>query len=455
MGYNVPDNIIQKEASEKMEQNKNNGKGRKIIIILICVIVTAAAAIGILAAKLLNSISRPGTDTMFAENDGDIIITPAPAATPNATPEPSATPVPTPIPMSELYDQTWLDEATLEKLKADAADERYINVLLIGVDRRGTKGDSNTDAMLIATIDTVNNRLKLTTIMRDMLVNIPGHGYGKLNSAAVKGGLDLLFETLNSNFYLNLSEYVLVDFNMFEEIVDALGGVTVRMSAEEISEANDCIAGLNKQRGIADTWDGFIFANEGNVKLTGKQALGYARIRHIDSDFNRTKRQFKLLNQIYAQFMKADVSRQYKMLEKILPMVETNMTNDRIISCATKALGMGAGGLLYCRIPADETYKTDKYERKSVVLADMPANAKALHEFIFDSAEEAEDAKVLSPGESLPPRTPTIYQGADGNYYYYSDNSPVYAEPTMDPGYYDPNAPYIDPNGQPQVEFQG
>ena len=309
--------------------------------------------------------------------------------------------------------------------------------------------------MLIATIDTVNNRLKLTTIMRDMLVNIPGHGYGKLNSAAVKGGLDLLFETLNSNFYLNLSEYVLVDFNMFEEIVDALGGVTVRMSAEEISEANDCIAGLNKQRGIADTWDGFIFANEGNVKLTGKQALGYARIRHIDSDFNRTKRQFKLLNQIYAQFMKADVSRQYKMLEKILPMVETNMTNDRIISCATKALGMGAGGLLYCRIPADETYKTDKYERKSVVLADMPANAKALHEFIFDSAEEAEDAKVLSPGESLPPRTPTIYQGADGNYYYYSDNSPVYAEPTMDPGYYDPNAPYIDPNGQPQVEFQG
>ena len=328
-------------------------------------------------------------------------------------------------------------------------------MLLIGVDRRGTKGDSNTDAMLIATIDTVNNRLKLTTIMRDMLVNIPGHGYGKLNSAAVKGGLDLLFETLNSNFYLNLSEYVLVDFNMFEEIVDALGGVTVRMSAEEISEANDCIAGLNKQRGIADTWDGFIFANEGNVKLTGKQALGYARIRHIDSDFNRTKRQFKLLNQIYAQFMKADVSRQYKMLEKILPMVETNMTNDRIISCATKALGMGAGGLLYCRIPADDTYKTDKYERKSVVLADMPANAKALHEFIFDSNQEAEAAKVLSPGESLPPRTPTIYQGADGNYYYYSDNSPVYAEPTMDPGYYDPNAPYIDPNAQPQVEFQG
>lgn len=82
MGYNVPDNIIQKEASEKMEQNKNNGKGRKIIIILICVIVTAAAAIGILAAKLLNSISRPGTDTVFAENDGDIIITPAPAAHP-------------------------------------------------------------------------------------------------------------------------------------------------------------------------------------------------------------------------------------------------------------------------------------------------------------------------------------------------------------------------------------
>ena len=85
------------------------------------------------------------------------------------------------------------------------------------------------------------------------------------------------------------------------------------------------------------------------------------------------------------------------MLEKILPMVETNMTNDRIISCATKALGMGAGGLLYCRIPADETYKTDKYERKSVVLADMPANAKALHEFIFDSDRGGRGRKGAFP----------------------------------------------------------
>ncbi len=426
-----------------MEQRKSNGKSHKaIIIVLLSVIVLAIAAVAILGLRLLNSISRPA-DTVFAEAEDDILITPAPTTVPETTPAPSATPEPTPIPMSELYEQTWLDEDTLARLQADAADERYINVLLIGVDRRGTKGNSNTDVMMIATIDTVNNRLKLTTIMRDMLINIPGHGYGKLNSAAVKGGTELLFETLNNSFYLNLSEYVLVDFSMFEEIVDALGGVTVKMSAEEISEANDCIAGLNKQRGVAYTWDGFIFAEAGNVKLTGKQALGYARIRHIDSDFNRTKRQFKLLNQIYAQFRKADVSTQYKLLETLLPMVETNMSNERIISCATKALSMDVGGLLYCRIPADNTYKSSKYDKKSVVLADIPANARALHEFIFNSAEEAETAQVLSPGASLPPRTPTIYQGTDGNYYYYSDNSPVYASPTADPNaYYDPNTYY-------------
>ena len=399
--------MIQKEASEKMEQNKNNGKGRKIIIILICVIVTAAAAIGILAAKLLNSISRPGTDTVFAENDGDIIITPAPVTTPNATPEPSATPVPTPIPMSELYDQTWLDDATVEKLKADATDERYINVLLIGVDRRGTKGDSNTDAMLIATIDTVNNRLKLTTIMRDMLVNIPGHGYGKLNSAAVKGGLDLLFETLNSNFHLNLSEYVLVDFNMFEEIVDALGGVTVRMSAEEISEANDCIAGLNKQLGVEYLWDGFIFADPGPVHLNGKQALGYARIRKLDSEFVRTGRQFKVLNMIFAKFRKFSVTKQYDLLYKLLPLVETSMTNDEIIDAAAKLLSTGQRGLMYYRLPIEGLYQNGKWEKHFVFFCDMGAMSVKLNEFVFHNADEVKAAVEQAPNPSLPPRTPS------------------------------------------------
>ena len=408
------------------EEINESPKGKIMIRILLAVIGIALIAAVILGMNLLNSLNRPGDTPIFEATEDDILITPAPLPTFDATPAPSATPAPTPIPMSEVYEQTWLDPVTISNMEKNKADERYIHVLLIGVDRRSSSGNSNTDTMMIATIDTVHNSLKLTTIMRDMLVNIPGVGYGKMNSAAVRGGTELLFETINSNFCLNLTEYVLVDFSMFERIVDEIGGVTVKMTAEEIRETNDCIAGLNKQRGIADTWDGFVFAEEGNVKLTGKQALGYARVRKIDSDFSRTERQYKLLNNIYAKFRSLDAAKQYKLIEDILPMVETNMTNQRIIDCAAKVLGMDVGGMLYCRIPAEDTYESAKYERKSVVLADMPANAALLHQFIFLSAEEAEEAQVLKPGASLPPRTPTIYQGTDGNYYYYSNNRPVY-----------------------------
>ena len=411
---------------EEIEETSQSPRGKRIIWILLAVIGASLIAVVILGMSLLNSINRPGETPIFEATEDDILITPAPLPTSYATPAPSATPAPTPIPMSEIYEQTWLDPVTLSGMEKNRADERYIHVLLIGVDRRTSSGNSNTDTMMIGTIDTVHNSLKLTTIMRDMLINIPGEGYGKMNSAAVRGGTELLFETINSNFHLNLTEYVLVDFSMFEKIVDEMGGVTVKMTAAEISAANDCIAGLNKQRGIADTWDGFIFANAGNVKLTGKQALGYARVRKIDSDFNRTERQYKLLNNIYAKFRSLDTTKQYALIQEILPLIETNMTNQRIIDCATKVLGMDIGGMLYCRIPADDTYKADKYDRKSVVLADMPANAALLHQFIFLSAEEAEEAQVLKPGASLPPRTPTIYQGPDGNYYYYSNNMPAY-----------------------------
>lgn len=423
-----------------MEQEKYNDeiteadspRSKKIIWILLGVICAALIAVALFGLRLLNSINRPGGSPIFEAMEDDILITPAPLPTSDATPAPSATPAPTPIPMSELYEQSWLDAVTRSTMEANREDERFIHILLIGVDRRSSSGNSNTDTMLIATIDTLHNSLKLTTIMRDMLINIPGEGYGKLNSAAVRGGTELLFDTINSNFCLDLKEYVLVDFSMFEKIVDEIGGVTVKMTAEEISAANDCIAGLNKQRGIEDTWDGFIFAEAGNVKLSGKQALGYARVRKIDSDFSRTERQFKLLNNIYAKFRSMDAGKQLDLIQKILPMVETNMTNQRIIDCATKVLGMDIGGMLHCRIPADDTYKSAKYDRKSVVLADIPANAARLHEFIFLSAQEAEEAPLLKPGASLPPRTPTIYQGADGNYYYYSSNMPAYTS-TPDP----------------------
>lgn len=414
---------------------KKMSKGAKAALITLGVLAALALVIALLGLNLLNKISRPAEDIFANGQPAQAQETPTPAPETSATPAP--TPEPTPLPLSDLGTQTRLTEDQQAKMAAHLEDGRFINVLLLGVDRRGSSGNSNTDTMMIATIDKLHNRLKLTSLMRDMLVDIPEKGIDKMNSAANKGGIPLLFSTIERNFDIKLDNYVLVDFNMFESIVDELGGVTVKMTAEEISETNNCIAGLNKQLGVEYLWDGFVFSEPGNVKLSGKQALSFARVRKIDSDFSRTKRQYELLRAIFAKFMAAGVTKQYSMLEKLMPNVETNMANADIISCATSALGMDVSGITFLRTPADGEYVSGKYNRKSVVIADLPASAWRIHEFIYESDEKAETASVLEPGQTLPPRTPTIYQGADGNYYYYGTMTPVYgAEPTPESGVY-------------------
>ena len=422
-------------ASKSKYKKKKKGRGlSKALLIAACALLVVVLIGVFWVMKLLGKLDRTA-DTVF-EDENAVTYTPTPAPTLTPTPAPSATPAPTPeptpLPMSDLYEQTRLDADTLAYMDANLSDSRFIHVLLIGVDRRGSSGNSRADTVMIATIDQKNGRLKLTSLMRDMLVNTPGYGYGKMNTAAARGGVELLMQTINENLHLNISEYVLVDFNMFEDVIDAVGGVTINMTAEEISAANDCIAGLNKQRGVSYLWDGFIFANAGNVKLTGKQALGYARIRKIDSDFSRGKRQFKVLNAAFAKFRSLDLTKQYKLLDQLLPLVETNITNARIVECATSALALNANGLLYSRVPMESLYKSGSWNRSFVFLTDMPANALALHQFLFDSNEVADEAKVLTPGASLPPRTPSIYQGEDGNYYYYATGQLV-AGQTPDP----------------------
>lgn len=426
-------------ATTKSNSNKKKKTGHALpkALFVASMVLLAVVLVGvILGINLLGKLDRTA-DTVF-EDENAITYTPTPAPTLTPAPTPSdtfaPTPEPTPLPLSDLYEQTRLNENDLAYMEANLNDERFIHILLLGVDRRGSSGNSRADTVMIATIDQKNGRLKLTSLMRDMLVNTPGYGYGKMNTAAARGGVELLMQTINENFHLNIREYMLVDFNMFEDVIDTLGGVTIKMSAEEISAANDCIAGLNKERGIPYLWDGFIFAEAGNVKLTGKQALGYARIRKIDSDFSRGKRQFKVLNAAFAKFRTADLAKQYQMLDKLLPMVETNISNARIVECATRALALNANGLLYSRIPMEGMYKSGSWNRSFVFLTDIPANALALHQFLFDSSDVADEAKVLTPGASLPPRTPSIYLGEDGNYYYYATGQPV-AGQTPDPGF--------------------
>lgn len=406
-------------------------------------ILGAAALAGVLLfTSLLSRISKPGT-TVFAEDieedDPEDEVqpqtTPAkaepapkpvlePAASPDLTPEPE------PLPLSELYPQSRLSQAQLEAIKAQNANiKEFVNVLVVGVDRRGSRGEANADVIIIASLDKRHGRLKLVSVLRDLYVPIEGYESGRINSAAAKGGMPLLLKTVNDALHTDISNYVLLDFYMFEKVIDELDGVTVRMSAEEISAANDNIAGLNKQRNVEYLWDGFIFAEPGNVRLNGKQALGYVRIRKIDSDFTRTNRQFKILNSIYAKFRSKSLPEQYALLYKLMPLLETDLSAAQITEYAYSALAINTQGLMHETVPYEESYATKRVNRSSVLVFDMPLNAWRVHSFIYLNEGEPEQAKLLQGGKSLPPRTPSpkLPPYAEGYEEYYNIPEPEQA----------------------------
>lgn len=434
---------MEKQNNPQKEQPGRGAKGarkkrslsRTILITLLCVLGAVMLAIGGLLLSAWSRVNAPGT-FVFEHEEGEATPSEAPA---NASPAPASTPAQaaTPgatlppdalhendelepdddlpedaddlagLPLSDIYPQTELNAFKLRAMELQNANKtEFTNILLVGVDRRGSQG-GNADTIMIATLDKRNQRLKLTSILRDCYVPIPEVGEGRINSAAAHGGMPLLLDTINQAFDMELSKYVLVDFRMFERIVDKLGGVTVRMTEKEISAANDVIAGLNKQRGVEYLWDGFIFANPGNVLLDGKQALGYARVRKIDSDFSRTNRQFKVLSAIYAKFRSKNAVQQAALVYDLLEYVETDLNPAEVVDIAMAALSLNTNGLLHEQVPFADTYRSGSVQRKSALALDMPANAWLLHAFIYLNDDVPDEAVLYSGGPSLPPRTPS------------------------------------------------
>lgn len=115
------------------------------------------------------------------------------------------------------------------------------NILLIGLDGTNDKLPKRSDTMIILTIDNLNKSLKLTSLARDTLVKIPGRGEEKLTHAYAYGQEELLMQTINENFDLDIKDYAVVNFKSFIDIVDIIGGVDINVNEKEIHHLNEVI----------------------------------------------------------------------------------------------------------------------------------------------------------------------------------------------------------------------
>ncbi len=262
----------------------------------------------------------------------------------------------------------------------DASDSSITNIALFGVDQREDE-PCRSDVIMIATVDKRHNKIKLTSVMRDSYVPIDGYGSNKINSAYFYGGPTLAVKTLNQVFDLEITDYVTVNFSEMAQIVDAVGGVEIDISEEERQDANHNMIEQAAQAGTSVQ----TIEHAGLQTLTGMQAVGYARIRHVgNSDFERTQRQREVMTAIFNKGKSMNPLEYPNMISKMLPIVETSLKLDEILDMA--GIMLRDVSMEDMRIPADSDLINggDLWVDGVLYLQyDLDSAKQRLHDFIY------------------------------------------------------------------------
>jgi len=274
-----------------------------------------------------------------------------------------------------------IKEEVKEKLQTSEIND-IVNIAILGVDE--TKTDvGRSDALMIATFDPVHKKLKITSIMRDTYADIPDYGKDKINHAHAYGGPQLSIKTLNQNFGLNIEDYVKINFKELKKLVDAIGGIDMKLSDEEIVEVDKYIVRVSSK---SNTPAKTLVKNEsGKVHMDGFQTLGYCRIRSTaNGDFDRTERHRKIMTEMFNKISKAGTAELASMATNLLPYVETSLSNKEIINLAANVLNLGTKNIEQERFPRDEYTQNSKIDGVFYLCYDEDYTEEQIHEYIFN-----------------------------------------------------------------------
>jgi len=263
---------------------------------------------------------------------------------------------------------------------AEESREQWWNILLLGTDNRYEQEEySRTDSMIILSVNTETRQAKLTSLMRDTWVKIPGHGSAKLNAAAVYGGPELTMETISNNFGVELSDYVLINITGLADVIDVLGGIEIDVTEEERKAINKGLFDLSSRSGMEK-----LETSGENVLLNGNQAVAYSRIRMIDSDYVRTERQRDVLVKL-AEKLQQEVNMLTiaGMLTTLLPYVETSLSLNDLIGLAGVGMQMDFDSVQELRLPADGTFESGTYDGVWCIKPNFEKNRALLDQFIY------------------------------------------------------------------------
>jgi len=265
------------------------------------------------------------------------------------------------------------------QLPAAGLDEVY-RLLILGIDTddQGMRGRS--DTMILAVLDARQGSLKLISFMRDLYVNIPGRGHNRLNAAYAFGGDKLLRQTLQDSFGVTADGYIAVNFSVMASLIDAIGGIELRVEAFELSPLNGILSYYNYQRGVPEEQGRL--AQAGTQPLTGLQAMSYARIRKPDSDFERVTRQQRVMEAIYQKMLDLEAGQMADIILRFADRVATDISLTEALGILSGLLKVQDLALSALRVPVQGAFSAKLLHDVYFLVPNLKRNNAAIADFL-------------------------------------------------------------------------
>ena len=281
-----------------------------------------------------------------------------------------------------------LPAVAAEPMKEDGV----VNILLIGNDSRENGEDGRSDAMILLSISSRTKSIYMTSLLRDIYVEIPEHQGNqyqgnRLNAAYAFGGAELLMKTIEHNFGIPVNRYMLVNFEAFANLVDAVDGIELELTRDEIEYVNGYLVEYNMLTGREQGTDNMDLSVADNgpavVHLNGPQALAYSRNRYLGTDFGRTERQRKVLTAVIGKLPGAVLTNAGGLIDGLMPNLTTNLTRNECFSLSLMAGKLLTYDIVSDNIPQPDTYRDVTIREMQVLEVDFETNARYLREKIY------------------------------------------------------------------------
>ena len=252
-------------------------------------------------------------------------------------------------------------------LPAAQAEAAPMNLLLIGVDSANAGTAGRSDTMLLMRIS--EDRIQMVSFLRDLYVDIPGHGKNRLNAAYFYGGEELLKKTLRNSFGVEVDRTATVHFQTLAQMVDELGGVEVDVAPKELPYLNR----LLQDEGLPPV------EKEGLQRLNGMQALCYSRLRKLDSDFHRTARQQTVITAMLKELSHKSRWELLRIALGYLKRIDTDLNFGDLVALAPLAARLDELTFQTAHVPFEGAYTEATIDGMMVLKPDLPRCRKKLN----------------------------------------------------------------------------